>query len=244
MRQLLDKLKKETSCEKFISKRKGKWVNVGLVNQFARHDFIPNKWFDWDRRSKAEVMIIGQDWGPYEVLKSYVDDYELVKNNPNFNYDEFLFSRFSSRTERFILKVVKDTYEEKYENFDKGVYDNFFFTMAVLFTRKGAKFRGNENFDEKQSFNVSFPYVSRQIDIVSPKIIITLGNLAFKVINKKFNLGLEKKNLTQVIDSLKDANGVMKVGTMTIIPNYHPAAHIDPKIQKEIWRKIWQSYPL
>jgi hypothetical protein len=40
---LIDDLKKEEASKNVYVKRKGKNVNVGLINQFQKHDFIPNK---------------------------------------------------------------------------------------------------------------------------------------------------------------------------------------------------------
>jgi hypothetical protein len=239
MQRLISELSKDTSITEIQSKRKGKMVSVGLVNQFALHTVIPNKWFDWERRVGAPIMIIGQDWGPYVSLKKYVDDYELIKDDKGFDYNDYLFKKMSSRTEKFILMAIKETYEKKYKTFDQKIYDKFFFTMAVLFTRQGTKFRGNEFFDEKKSAEMSYPYVARQIEIVQPKVIMTLGNLGFGVVNTYFDLDYTDIKLSSILDSLKSSNGIIQKKGVTIIPNYHPAAHVNPKIMKENWERIW-----
>jgi hypothetical protein len=238
MQNLISDLSQNTDCENIRRTRNGSLADLSLINQFNKRNFIPNKWFDWVNRVDAPIMIIGQDWGPYLSLKKYFDDYEISVKKPDFNYDDFLFKTFSSRTEKFIIKAIKKTYSEKYGNFNKEVYDSIIFTMAVLFTRQGKHFRGNENFDEKSSFEICYPYVKRQIEIVKPKIIMTLGGLAFKVVDQFFELGFSGKNLTEVVKTLKD-NIIRKSDTI-IIPNFHPASHIDPQIQLKIWEKIWE----
>lgn len=240
MKDLFSELRENTSVTQIRSKRNGGLKDVSLVNQFALHTILPNKWFDWERRVDAQVMIIGQDWGPYTSLKKFVDEYEVEKLNKGFNYDEFLFKKMSSRTEKFILQAIQKTHEEKFHLFDQNVYHKFFFTMAVLFTRQGTKFRGSEFFDEKKSAEISYPYVARQIEIVKPKVIMPLGNLAFGVVNKYFDLGYTNIKLSNVLGSLKDTNGIIQNDGTTIIPNYHPAAHVSPKMMKENWRKIWE----
>lgn len=240
MKLLITDMSCNTSVTQIQSKRKGIIADVGLVNQFALHPVIPNKWFDWENRVNADIMIIGQDWGPYVNLKKYVDDYELSKTELHFSYDEFLFKKMSSRTEKFILQTIKETYEEKFHTFDQLVYDRFFFTMAVLFTRQGKKFRGSEFFDEKKSTALCYPYVARQIEIVQPKVIMTLGNLGFGVVNNYFQLGYKDIKLSKVLDSLQNSNGIIQKNKVTIIPNYHPAAHVSSRLMKENWKKIWE----
>lgn len=242
MQKLIEELQKNTTASSMQSKRRGILSDVGLVNQFALHSIIPNKWFDWERRVNAPIMIIGQDWGPYSALKKFVDDYEVAKKEKLFHYDAFLFKTFSSRTEKFIVNVIKETYEKQYGKFDQKIYDNFFFTMAVLFTRQGTKFRGNEFFDEKKSMEISYPYVAKQIEIVQPKVVMTLGNLALSLVNRYYNLDYKDVKLSDILTSLKKNNGVITREEVLIIPNYHPAAHINPSIKKEIWSKMWTLY--
>ncbi|MCK9368472.1 hypothetical protein M0R04_00640 [Candidatus Dojkabacteria bacterium] len=239
MRSLIEKMKLEKEIENIFANRKGKKVNVGLINHYKLHELIPNKWFDWVDRANAKIAIIGQDWGPYISLKKYVDEWELVKDKPDFDYNEFLFKRFSSRTERFIVTTLQQTHLDKFgKSMSRKTWDKLFFTMAVLFTRQGIHFRGSDNFDEKVSSKLSYPYLKQQLDIVKPKIIITLGNLAFSSINKYFNLGYEGQKISEIITSLSSI-GYINSGDTIIIPNYHPAAHIDPKIMKRLWKIVW-----
>lgn len=236
---LISDIRKENSIKDIISKRNGKYINVGLINQFQLHKNIPNKWFDWVNTSKnSQIMIIGQDWGPYSVLNKMISSFDESKKNNHEYYREFLFKDFSSRTEKFILNTIKETYKDRFKkDFTSDKWDNIFFTMAVLFTRKGAFFRGNQNFDEKKSFEISYPYVKRQIDIIKPKLVIPLGNLAFGVVNRYYNLGYKDIKVSKIINDLP--SGTIDVNHVIILPNFHPAAHIDPNIQKDIWKKMW-----
>lgn len=250
IQKILEDLKEDTAAENIKGRRKGQIVDLGLVNHFRLHNVLSNKWFDWERRVNAPIMIIGQDWGPYIALKKYFDAYEERKDVLGFNYDEFLFEGFSSRTEKFIFKAVQETYIQKYGIFNMKVWDNFFFTMSVLFSRKGKHFRGSHNFDPKQSTEISYPYVSRQISIVKPKIILTLGDMGFRVAERYFDLNSKKgrfknKTLTQIINELGDKviySNYSNGNKVVIIPNFHPAAHVSPKLQIEIWGKVWKYF--
>lgn len=240
MKRIIEDLRKDTSPSKIHATRNGKKVDLGLINQFALHEIIPNKWFDWERSQKAKYMVIGQDWGPYSMLKKLISDFDYSRKDDDKYYRRFLFKDFSSRTEKFILRAIKTTYFEKFKTeFEEEQWDNIIFTMSVLFTRKGKHFRGNHNFDPKQSFEISYPYVVRQIETVSPKVIITLGGMAFDVVNRHFNLGY-KGSLTTIIKSL-EPKGVITLSDGTkIIPNFHPASFTSPVQQMEIWGKIWE----
>jgi hypothetical protein len=240
MKNLIDKLSKEEKITNIYARRKGIIKNVGLVNQFGKHEFIPNKWFDWTRRVNAEIMIIGQDWGPYSALTKFVQDYDNEQLLPNFNYDEFLFKTFSSRTEKFIISTLENSYYEHYnKKIDKVIWDNFFFTIAVLFTRQGNNFRGNDNFEPLTSLNLSYPYLTEQIKIVSPKVIIPLGNMAWEVLARYYSLASFGKNITEVVNKSLP-KGIIKLDNVTIIPNFHPASHVDPKIIFSQFAKVWE----
>jgi|GEM_PF-4311674 len=241
MALLIEQLRQDTAASKITALRKGVPADLGLVNQFQLHDFLPNKWFDWENRANAQIMILGQDWGPYSVLKSrYIDDYEAKALAPGFDYNAFMFSGFSSRTEKFILKAVQETYANAFGQFEPKIWDDIIFTMAVLFTRQGKHFRGNHNFDPKKSALISYPYVARQLEIVKPKIIITMGGMPFEVVNKYYNLGYKGRTITSIIEEIGD--GVIRADNTIIIPNFHPASYTDPNLQLKIWGKIWNYY--
>jgi hypothetical protein len=241
MKKLIRDLKSNDSAENILIQKKSGEVDLSLINHYKLHDFIPNKWFDWERRVNADIMIIGQDWGPYIALKKYFADYEIEKNLSDFDYDKFLLKTFSSRTEKFIMHAIQEIYTKRYGTFDHKVFDDFFFTMSVLFTRQGKHFRGSHNFHESKSFEISYPFVKRQIEIVKPKLIMTLGGMGFRTVNKVFNLGFEKNSLTQVIEKL--GNNVIRTKDTIIIPNFHPASYTSPEVQMEIWGKILENLP-
>lgn len=194
MQDLLVDLRQDKSPQK---------INPPLINQFALHNRIPNRWFDWENRVNSKVMIIGQDWGPYLYLKKYIAD-------PDKDHLS------SSRTEKFIINTLN--------SFDPTLINTIFFTVAIMFTRTGNLFRGNQNFNERQSFDISFPYLSRQITIVQPKVILTLGGLAFQAVNQHFNLNLSNQKLKTTVEQ-----GIITTSCNIIIPAYHPAGIYCPQ---------------
>lgn len=203
IQKLISEIRSDNSCRK---------INPPLVNQFALHKKIPNRWFDWENRVDSPIMIIGQDWGPYIHLKKYIDEPEK---------DHFA----SSRTEKFIINTLNAI--------NPHLINTIFFTVAVIYTRTGTLFRGSQNYNENKSFEISFPYVSRQISIMKPKIIMPLGSLALQVLDRHFSLGLKGKKLTEIV-KLR----YIKVPGSIIIPAYHPAAFVGPEIQKTAWEYL------
>lgn len=231
-------------CEHLQAKRNGITSDVSLINQFARHSAIPNKWFDWTSRANSRIMVIGQDWGPYIFLQKYSDDWEKENDKSQQNLEKFMFKTFSSRTEKFIMKTIPEVYNKATgKDFDESLWSEFIFTVAVMFTRSGTKFRGNENFDERQSVALSQPYLSRQIEIVKPSIILTLGNTALNMVADHFLLNLGDITLTNLL-SKPGQNQTIHVDSTEIIPAFHPAAHVHPDIQKKQWETMWKVYSM
>lgn len=237
---LIDQMRKDSSMENMTAVRKGKQTDLSLINQFKLHADIPNKWFEWVNSADAQIMIIGQDWGPYSALKELMSTYEPSQEITNHNYrQEFLINAETSRTGKFIVKNVQKTYRSHFQKeMPMTEWNNIIFTMAVLFTRQGKHFRGSHNFDQKKSAELSYKYVSKQIDIIKPKIIIPLGNLAFEVVNKYFNLGYKSPKISKIVEEL-DGKYFIDAGDTKILPNYHPAAHVSPATQTNVWNQMW-----
>jgi len=210
-----------------------------LVNQFKLHKAIPNRWFDWEMIGKPTIMIIGQDWGPYFFLKKYIDQYKIEMKKEGFNYNQFLLETFTAHTEKMILKALQDGYKKK---FNKSISDKdwqqLFFTVTEMFCRSGKLFRGNENFDIK-GIELSLPFLKRQIEIIKPKVILALGDMAMKQLILALEIPLKYKNLTQFIDSIKSKKYFIHNG-ITIIPSFHPAAHVSPKSIYDRISMVWQ----
>lgn len=148
-------------------------VDVGkkLINQFAMHEKIPNKWFDWESNlEKKDIVIVGQDWGPYSALLRYIEDLRLA---------EEWTAQFSSRTEKFLLNTLSAGFGKRFgKKMEKEDWERIFFTVAVLFCRSGNLFRGSANFEEKLGMRLSLPFLKRQLEIVKPRVVLCLGKLA------------------------------------------------------------------
>jgi len=79
------------------------------------------------------------------------------------------------------------------------------------------------------------PFLNRQIEIIKPEVIATLGRFSMAYIMEKFELGPELKSISLIhgkIFTAKTSNGEIK-----IIPLYHPAVAIYNANEKETLKK-------
>jgi len=68
------------------------------------------------------------------------------------------------------------------------------------------------------------PFLDRQIDIIQPKVIATLGRFSMQYIMEKLGLGFEILPISQAHGKVFIAKA--SYGEVTVIPLYHPAAAI------------------
>ena len=79
------------------------------------------------------------------------------------------------------------------------------------------------------------PFLERQINIIQPKIIATLGRFSMTYIMEKFGLSKELKSISQIHGQRFTA--VASYGEITIIPFYHPAVVIYRATMKNVLLK-------
>jgi DNA polymerase len=68
------------------------------------------------------------------------------------------------------------------------------------------------------------PFLDRQIEIIQPKILATLGRYSMNYIMKKFDLGFEIEPISAAHGKSYEAQALY--GAIHIVPFYHPAAAI------------------
>lgn len=196
-------------------------INIYEDKKFAKE--IPSIWTDWYNRLDSEIMIIGQDWGPYNDMKILHDEYK--KDNTKWKY---LIEQEKSMTKKQLTKYINISSKGKITNLD-----NMYISNAIMCARKGNNYRGN-NINLKYSTSMCTKYLKRQIDIVKPKVILTLGYYPLLSLSIIFNFEIEK---TLKLNILK--NSVIKVDDYVIIPLYHPVAQVSSLEQLNQYNKIW-----
>ncbi|MDP2676425.1 MAG: uracil-DNA glycosylase [bacterium] len=79
------------------------------------------------------------------------------------------------------------------------------------------------------------PFLDRQIDIIQPKVIATLGRFSMDYIMKKFGLESELQSISKMHGRMFDAKA--EYGTVKIVPLYHPAVALYNGSEMETLKK-------
>ena len=168
-------------------------------------------------------MIIGQDWGPYNDMKKF---HNLLKDDKS-NWKEIIELE-KSNTKKMLELYIKSSSNNKYS------LDDIFITNAIMCARQGNNYRGN-NIDLKKSTMNCSENLLKQIDIVKPKIILTLGYYPLKSLALIFNFKINS-TLKSTIEKYPEIN----VDNYVIIPLYHPVAQIRKDEQLRQYKRIWK----
>lgn len=87
------------------------------------------------------------------------------------------------------------------------------------------KDRPPENRDPlPEEIEIYGPFLDRQIDIIQPAVIVTLGRYSMQYIMRKFDLEFDIEPISRAHGKIYNANA--SYGPIHIIPQYHPAAAI------------------
>lgn len=81
------------------------------------------------------------------------------------------------------------------------------------------------------------PYLDRQIDIIKPRIILTLGNVATVYILNKF--GFKPENMKKIHGKVFQINNLLLKAKL--IPMYHPASALYNPNMKEVIKEDWRN---
>lgn len=94
------------------------------------------------------------------------------------------------------------------------------------------KDRPTDNRDPSpEEITIYGPFLDRQVDIIQPKVIATLGRFSMEYIIRKFGMDKELKPISVLHGTSVIAEA--SYGPVTIIPLYHPAASIYNQHLKE-----------
>ena len=194
----LDKLE---LYEQLVKKRKNcaKCLSLNLTNPSAcaggqyDADHI-GPWTSWHGDLDADLMIVGQDWGGSDY---YIDQkgIETDDNDTNINLQILLASiGYKVALPREPRRPAK-----------------LFFTNAVLCLKQG---RLTGRVRSQCFINCGRAFLRPQIELVQPKVVVTLGFSAYKAVVRAF--GHRPRT------SMRDAVQTTAVlGRATLVPVYH-----------------------
>lgn len=233
-KEKLDQLFSEMSnCHNCCNLVKKNGKDCSLINIYQQSNFyknIPSIWTDWYRRVDADIMVIGQDWGPYIEMKKFHDEYFMEKTLENWVR---LIEKEKSLTKKMLTKyLVESSKNTKYEMTESDM-DHIYITNAIMCARSGNHYRG-DNIMLKESTIRCTPFLRKQIEIVNPKTILTLGYYPLLALSYIFDFEIEN-NLTKTIEKKPE----IRVLNYRIIPLYHPTAQVKKEQQLSQYRRIW-----
>jgi uracil-DNA glycosylase len=82
------------------------------------------------------------------------------------------------------------------------------------------------------------PFLDRQIEVIQPKVIATLGRFSMEYIMRHFGLSFELEPISKAHGKLYEAKA--EFGPLKIAPQYHPAAAIYNQSLKDTLKKDFQ----
>ena len=101
------------------------------------------------------------------------------------------------------------------------------------------KDRPPENRDPSPSeIELYAPFLDRQIEVIQPKVLATLGRFSMEYIMRKFGLAFELESISNAHGKMYNASA--SYGPIKIVPLYHPAAAIYNQSLKDTLKKDFQ----
>jgi len=176
-------------------------------------------WSRWQGNLNAQLMIIGQDWGDTGYFRRY-GGHER-DNNP------------SNKTIRELLASIEIPIPPPSSRV--GSLSSIFLTNAILCLKEGGL-----GGDVKQDWfnNCGHHYLKPLIEIISPKVVVSLGKYAYEIICRLYNL--PKTSFRDAVDR-KEGEPLSK--GVVLLPVYHCSprvlhTHRGIAQQKFDWQRI------
>lgn len=238
-----------TKCEQFCNSGKNDAVCNGLVNIFQSEKFalnIPSIWTDWINRANSKLMIVGQDWGPYIDMERLHNKYcksIAEKHNKRKAWSEIV-NEPESMTKKLMTEFIVQSAKEMGISVDETILDSFFVTNAVLCARKGTNYRGNNNFKPKFCTENCASKLKKEIEIIKPLVILTLGYWPFYSIAKSYDIPVYKTLGENLGRYSSDINNIVNISNdnspIYVLPVYHPTAQVKKTDQISYYRLMWE----
>lgn len=238
-----------TKCERFNGKKKEADGYDGLINIFQNDQIalnIPSIWTDWINRADSKLMIVGQDWGPYIDMERLYKKYckSIAAERDRREAWSAIVNEPESMTKKLMTEFIVQSSKEMGIDVDETILDSFFVTNAVLCARKGTNYRGNNNFKPKFCTENCTAKLKKEIEIIRPLVIITLGYWPFYSIAKSYNIPVYKTLGENLVRYSSDINSIVNISNdnspIYVLPVYHPTAQVKKTDQISYYRLMWE----
>ncbi|MDR3695598.1 hypothetical protein [Mucilaginibacter sp.] len=214
--------------EELVKNRKDSKLNIdGLINQ-SELDFDTgcylDPWGKWYNSANPDILVIGQDWGN---VKYYEKNNGL--DNPSNPTCSNLIKLFSSIGFE-IGSPLKPNTELKLH-----------FANIIPFIRRGKMQGSLELILNQQTINVfALIFMKPLVELLQPKIVITLGLASTTALLNVFDIPTEKKNkLTEMVTG----PAINLTDDIKLLPMFHCGASVinrnrNLELQKIDWQRV------
>lgn len=198
----------------------------GLVNQSkidaGQYDYDQiGSWSLWQGNLDADIMIVGQDWGS-------VDSFRKWQGYPTSGLE-------ISITNRNLLVLLDSIGRPIAECTKDRVGGPHFFTNSVLCIKPG---KWSDKLNQRAVNLCSDFFLKPLIDIIEPKVVVTLSRQAYLGVRAAFQLKTSKR-LSEVVQY---DHGIELTKDCVLFPRYHCGglglANRNIENQKQDWQKI------
>jgi DNA polymerase len=157
-------------------------------------------WSRWQGDLSADLMLVGQDWGDTRYFRRFrgLDD----DKNP------------TTRTLMKLLQGIGIVIGPPSSADNDG---QVFFTNAVLCLKEG----GLQGPVRAAWFQNCAPFLRRQVAIIAPRVVVTLGEHALQAVRRAFQLPPRS-----LASSVADAEGEILAGNTRLLAVYHCGARV------------------
>ena len=216
---------KHTRYKALVAERKLCRLCVGLRNPSEPElaAFDSDEVGPWSRLHgdfDADLMIIGQDWGG---VRYYTDNHGL----------DNLQNSTMQTLERLLRGIGLDVSFAAYGTKPSGV--RLFLTNAVLCLKEGSI---TAEVDDEWVKNCGVKFLQKQIEVIVPRVVVALGQLAYKAVLWGFDLRVKS---VPYLTAVEDVEGVTLRNGSRLLAVYHCAPGVLNRTRSfEEQQRDWQ----
>lgn len=194
----------------------------GLRNPFLLDPVLDSDeigpWSRWQGNLDAVLMIVGQDWG---------DDKYYLRNGG--------LEAANNPTNVFLRELIGLAGLAITAPDDPGRESNLFFTNAVLCLKRQGGLQGPVALE---CFANCAAYLKRQIEIVAPRVLVCLGERAYRGVTSQYGLATGRFR-----NEVESESGHMLANGTRVFARYHCGkrilnTHRKPDQQRDDWQRL------
>jgi DNA polymerase len=196
-----------------VAKRKNCQLCEGLCNPSRVDGGVYDSdeigpWSRWEGNLDASVVVVGQDWGDVGYFRTH-QGLEGPKNPTNTN----------------LVKLLREIGLKIAEPPGEATDDPLFLTNAILCLKTEGGLQGQVQ--RKWFENCGENFLRPLLEIISPKVVVALGERAFTAVINTFRpIFKMPSRFRDAVDGIGRAGGLQITTDTRLFPVYHCGARI------------------